>query len=244
MKIEQGAYRERGIVLHSTKYGERRIIIHMLTCSHGRTSYIATVGKGEKSIGRGVLQPLYLLDFMSSGSGGSIHTMREAHLAPPTQSWSSSSAKAMIVMYVAELLYRVVSDSDEAIFRFIEDEVLYLSSIDATSEPMAIANFHLHFMVQLAAQLGYAPTDNYNIGDYFDIKQGCFVPFRPVSHSMYFDPEVSRLLSDMLATPKERIGVIGLTRDMRRKFLGSMVDYFGFHTDSIYKVRSIELFSF
>lgn len=244
MKIEQGAYHERAVVLHTTKYGERRIIVHTLTATHGRMSYIATVNKGATGVGRGLLQPLFLLNFLSGGSGGSIHTMREAQLAPPTQTWSSSPAKSMIVMFIAELLYRVVNDSDEAMFDFIESEILALSSLDTVVDATATANFHLHFMVQLAAQMGYAPTENHSVGDYFDIKQGCFVPFRPISHSLYFDPEISRLLHDMLTTPKEDIRRITLSRDMRRKFLASMVDYFGFHTDSIYSVRSIELFSF
>lgn len=244
MKIGQGSYRERAIILHSTKYGERRLIVHTLTIAHGRMSYITTIGNGANSISRGMVQPLFVIDFQSNESQGSMHTIRDAQLCPPTQTWSTSPAKSMIVMFIAELLYRLVNDSDEAMFTFIEDEINALRRLDTVSEATALANFHLHFMTHLAAHLGYAPTDNHTIGDYFDIKQGCFVPFRPVSHALYFEPEIARILSDMLVTPKEDTGKIALSRDMRRKFLCSMVDYFGFHTQSIYSVRSIELFSF
>lgn len=57
-------YKARGIVLGTIKYGEKGIIVHMLTDTHGRQSYmvqgVRTTARGSKMA---LLQPLFPVAF-------------------------------------------------------------------------------------------------------------------------------------------------------------------------------------
>ncbi len=222
-------------MLHTTKYGERKLVVYMLTRDHGRCNYITSV---TKSSSRVLFQPLYLLEFMGIASGSEgLHNMREAVLNPPLRSFAQSPAKAMIVMMLSELLYRVVKESDEHIYDFVREEII---ALDMTSNDTAIANFHLHFMVHLAAYMGYAPGGEYAVGCFFDIKEGVFTKTEP-RHTLYLLPHLAEILHLMMITPLSELHTLKLNGAVRREFLDSMVDYYGYHNDAIFNVRSISM---
>ena len=53
----------QGIVLHSLKYGETRLIVDMFTRSHGHLSFIVNIPKSSKSkFKKQFFQPLSLLE--------------------------------------------------------------------------------------------------------------------------------------------------------------------------------------
>ena len=57
-------YTARGVVLNTVKYGDRGLIVQLLTSSHGRQSYMV---QGVGSRGRGsklaLFQPMFALEF-------------------------------------------------------------------------------------------------------------------------------------------------------------------------------------
>ncbi len=219
------------------------MVVHLLTPTLGNRSYIVTVGNSPSSVHRSLLQPLWLLEFEGeSAVGEGLHKMREVRLSPPLRTIAVEPVKAMVVMMICELLYRIVKDSDVELYQFVESAILRLDDVDSKSQSTAIANFHLHFLVHLSSHLGYAPTNNYSVGHFFDIKEGEFTLLKPL-HNLYFEPEQARLLFDIYSVAPTALCELQLNRDIRRSFLNSMVDYFGYHTDAIHKVRSIELFS-
>ncbi len=235
---KRSTYEDEGVVLRVTKYSERKLIVDMLTHSHGRTTYIATIGRNTP---RTIFQPLNLLSFSAvpSASEGGLHALREAVLNSVQCVAVSSPARAAIAMMLSELLYRVVHDSDSAIFDFVRHGILVLCT---TSDPTRVANFHLHFLVKLAALLGYAPAQSYTSGDYFDIPLGEFTS-TPPTHPLCLNPLCSAVLYACATTELgEELG-IALNGEVRSAFLESLVAYYGYHTDAIYEVRSIEIFS-
>ncbi len=236
MTSKRPTYKEQGIVLHSSKYGERKLIVYMLTASHGRRSYILNV---NKSATRALFQPLYLLEFTatSSASEDGLHSLKEPLMSPPLRSIPSSPIKAMIVMTLSELLYRVAKESDEAVYNFTKAAILALESL---SNDTAVANFHIHFMVHFSALLGYAPSGDYYIGDYFDIKESAFCRTQP-KHTLYMKPKEADILYRLLCAPYYSLDTIKLSGEQRRHFLDSMIEYYGFHNQAIFSVRSISI---
>lgn len=238
MAANRPTYKDQGIVLHTTKYGERKLIIYILTASHGRCNYIVSV---NKTTARALFQPLYLIEFTGTAPSQSdgLHTLKEPALCPALKSIPSSPIKAMIVMMLSEFLYRIVKESDDTIFNFVKSAIIALDSLTNSNE---IANFHIHFMVHFAALLGYTPSTQYAVGDYFDIKEGCFTPSKP-NHLLYMEPESAHILISLLSIPYYSLGEVKLNSAQRRRFIEYMIDYYGFHNDAIFSVRSISTLS-
>lgn len=239
MDIAQGAYRERGLVLHTTKYGEGQMIVHMLTSTHARRSYIVRIGSSRRSgtASRSMFQPLYLLEFQSGTGHGDLHKLNEVRLCPPLQTIPYSTPKSAVALFTAELLYRVVRDEVGDVFDMASQMILEL---DSASSSIAVANFHLYFMVQLAVRLGYAPSMEFRTGEFFDMKLGEFVRDCP-AHTLYMNPTHARLLYDLTVFSIDDLSTIELSRVTRREFLSLMVDYYAYHTEAIRSVRSIDM---
>ncbi|MEG2727517.1 MAG: DNA repair protein RecO C-terminal domain-containing protein, partial [Mucinivorans sp.] len=197
MKKEQPAATiERGIVLHTTKYSERQMIVHMITASHSRATYITYVGRAQS---RRLFAPLAILEFSDTPSTGTLGKMSGAGLCPALYDVSSNIIKCTLALFVSELLYRVVRSENESsgdLFAFVERSVIELDGLrNATS----IANFHLYFMVHLAAILGYAPRANWGEGMFFDIKAGEFTCREPLGHSLWLAPREGAILYKLLS---------------------------------------------
>lgn len=241
MEVVQGAYSDRGVVLHTTKYGEGQLIVHMLTECHARRSYIIRVGSSRRAdtATRSLFQPLFLIDFQSGAAHSDLHKMGQVRLSPPLQSTPYSTPKSTIALFTAELLYRVVKDEVGDVFDMVQSMVL---ALDSATDSGAIANFHLYFMVQLAIRLGYAPTLNYSSDAFFDMKTGEFSGHTP-AHTLYMEPEKAALLHDLAVCDIEHLGQIAISRLTRRAFLSSLVDYYAYHTEAIRYVRSIDYLS-
>ena len=58
--VPRGRYKARGVVLHTLKYGERQLIIHIFTAEYGRRSYITKLS--QRNNPRGLFQPLFVLE--------------------------------------------------------------------------------------------------------------------------------------------------------------------------------------
>lgn len=227
-------YSERGVVLHSIKYSENQLIIHIFTESRGRKSYITRVG----GRGRSLFQPLSLVEFNAVTGRGEIDKLSQAALTQPLTNIPHDIVKSTVSLFIAEVLYRVIKDAsiDKRLFDFIHGSVVALDLIDNP-----VANFHLHFMVRLSHYMGFAPQGRHSEGCWFDIKNGCFTEREP-DHLLKINPVNATLLYRLSQIQTSEIHTINLNREQRTVFLDYMVDYYGYHTESIYAVNSISIF--
>ena len=71
------SYKARGIVLGTLKYGEKGLIVHMLTDTHGRQSYMVQgVKPSAKGSKMALLQPMFAVEFEGlQSSKMSMHRM-------------------------------------------------------------------------------------------------------------------------------------------------------------------------
>lgn len=233
---------ERGVVLHTTKFGDRQMVVHLITEHRSRMSFITSLG-GRKGAARRIFAPLSLIEFSATYGSGDLGKMSGASPCPALFDISSDIVKCTVALFMSELLYRVVrgeGESEGELYEFVRRSVVEL---DALSDRTATANYHLYFMVHLSAHLGYAPRANWGEGCWFDIKLGEFCSAVPVGHSLYMEPRAAEILYRLLACQDGQTGDLQLSGADRSRFLLSMVDYYAWHTDAIHSVRSITILS-
>ena len=152
------SYKARGIVLGTLKYGEKGVVVHMLTDVIGRQSYMV---QGVRPTARGskmaLLQPMFAVEYIGLESQKmSMHRMKDLVPGIVLQSTPFDVRKSTMALFMAEVLYRLVKESEpaEGLFDFVWGSV---EALDALQE--GIANFHLWFLANLSRPLGFSPDN-------------------------------------------------------------------------------------
>lgn len=231
-------YKGRGIVLHTIKYGEKALIVSLLTDVAGRQSYIVQGLRSNRGSRAGIFQPLFLLQFEGMASNRSdLHRFREVQTAQPLRSIPFDVRKSTIGLFMAEVLYRLVRETEPnpALFDFAWASV---AALDELQE--GVANFHLWFLAHLSRFLGFSPGNRYTKGDRFDVREGLFTPF-PTMAGMDFSAENAQLLNDFLQCDVRCLGEIGMNRAERVGFLQALLAYYAYHLDAIRAVQSVQI---
>ena len=233
-------YKARGIVLHTIKYGESSLVAYLLTDLYGRMNYMvqgvySSRGRGNKAA---LLQPMFLVELEAGVSPhAQMHRIREIRNLVPLSSLPFDVRKSTISLFMAEVLYRLIRESEPngAMFDFISDSVIRLDRMEK-----GVANFHLWFLVQLSAYLGFYPGNEFSDGAFFDMRSGLFTPSLPI-HAVCMDQENSSLLGHLMDCSADELDELRLSRERRSAFLESILEFFGYHLDAIRTVRSISI---
>lgn len=237
----QGGYRERGVVLHTLKYNERQLIIHMLTRDHGRMSYITSLSRGQnlKTASRNIFQPLSVLEFEANSTHGSMHRLAQCEPSPMMQNLSFDVAKSSIALFISELLYRLVREplDDQNLYGFVERSIIDLDNMEK-----GVANFHLWFLVHFAFFMGYSFPEKYHSGQWLDIKSGEHTSWQPM-HTLRIAPEYAEILHRLNMVALTDVNSIALSRVERVPLLHALVDYYSYHCDTMNNVKSIGIMS-
>jgi len=233
-------YKGRGVVLHTLKYGDSSMVAYLLTDVGGRRSYMvqgvrSRSGRGSKLA---LFQPMFPVEFEGlESSRQQMHRFREVRTAFSLQSLPFEVRKSTMALFMAEVLYRLVRESEpnEALFDFVWGSV---GALDAMQE--GVANFHLWFLAGLSRFLGFCPGNEYMPGAWFDIREGLFTPVQP-AHTECMTRECARILRDLMACDVRELDAIGLNRTQRVEFLNAMLVYFGYHLDAVSAVQSVRI---
>lgn len=233
-------HKTRGIVLKTTNYGDSSVIVQVFTEKFGLQSYIINgVKKPKAKISRNMLQPLHLLDLVVyHKAAGGVQRISELKNAPILQTIPYDVVKSSIVLFLNEVLYKAIKQqtADENLFDYVFSTTEWL---DHQTE--GIANFHLLFLVQLTRYLGFYP-DRYqaNEADYFDMKDGRFVKYKP-NGVLYLSPPHTQNFSRLLQTSFENIGTVKLANDERRYLIAKLLEYYALHIEGFGNIKSHEV---
>jgi len=234
------SYKGRGIVLHTLKYGDKSLIVHLLTDAGGRQSFMvqgvrSTNGRGSKA---GLFQPMFAVEFEGLSSAKmQMHRFREVHNGLILHSVPFDVRKSTIALFMAEVLYRLVKESEpnDPLFEFVWSSV---EALDAIEE--GISNFHLWFLSRLSRYLGFGPGNEYEQDDWFDIRNGAFVPVRP-DHALCFSRSAAFFFGSFLRCSITDLARYELSRRDRVEVMEALLDYYGYHLDTIHTVQSIRI---
>ena len=233
------SYKGRGIVLHTLKYGDSSMVAYLLTDIGGRSYMVQGVrsrsGRGSKLA---LFQPMFPVEFEGLESPRQqMDRFKEVRAGFVLQSLPFDVRKSTMALFMAEVLYRLVRESEpnEPLFDFVWGSAEALDAMDD-----GVSNFHLWFLANLSRLLGYRPGNDYTPGAWFDIREGLYTPVRP-AHPGVMTQECAALLDTMLRCDVRRLGEVALNRERRSDFLSAMLSYFGYHLDAISAVQSVRI---
>ena len=205
----------RLIILNTTKIGERSLVLHALSPDWGRRSFIASVPKGGSMA---LFQPLSVLDAEVRENPRSelwrVHALSASH---PLTGIRTSAAKNAMTLFMSEVLYRTVRDGarEEGLFEWCERSILTLDALEGD-----YANYHLRFLLEFAAALGFSPS---------------------LENLMPFAGERLRELKALLQSDFGACMLIPLNGETRSEIAEILLRYLGYHTETRIEARSLRV---
>lgn len=226
----------KAIVLSSLKFQEKSLIVKCFTLSDGLKSYFVRDAfsgrKGNHKIA--YFQPLSLLEIEAIHKNkGTLENFKEIKISHPYSTISSDIFKSTIAMFLSEMLHHSIheEEANPDFFSFLETAFLWLDAHDK------IANFHLILLVEATKFLGFYPENTSPDADFFEMREGLFVPFETVtclskSHSLLF-----KKLLDLKFSSNQNI----FHSKERQELLKIIIDYYALHLDGFRKPKSLEV---
>ncbi len=229
----------RGIILHSVKYNDNATIVMIYTQLFGKISYMVYGANKKKSRFRSAfLQPLSLVEIdVFHSHSKNIQSIKDIRITFPLMGISSHPVKNALALFVSEVLYRSLkqTDPDENLYNFLENSIQVL---DCCEE--GIANFHLVFLMQLAKYLGFEPNTEEKSNHYFDLMNGVFINELP-PHKHYLNTDLTLKLIQIIKTDYLNLNSLKLTRTERLKLIESISDYYKLHVADFQGISSIQI---
>lgn len=228
----------RAIVLKTIKYGDSQLIADLLTEAHGRLAFILGVPKTRRTrIGRQLLQPLTIVDVVFDyRPNASLQRMKEATLAAPFVSLPFDAAKLSVALFLAECISNTTraEQCDAPLFRYVEGSVRCLDACTGSC-----ANFHIVFLMHLAAYVGFQPNlDDAAEGAFFDMRNACFCASRP-SHDDFLQPDEARKIALLMRMTYETMHLFAFSREERNRCVDIIVAYYRLHMPAFGMLRSL-----
>jgi DNA repair protein RecO (recombination protein O) len=225
------------IVISALKYGEADLIVKLYTQSDGLKSYmLKRLLKSKKGKFRvSMFQPLTRLEIVAKHKNtGKLEYLQEARIKTHYTNLHSDVLKSSLVMFLAEVLRNSIQEEEAnlALFDFLERSFIYL---DKESKP---ANFHLGFLLQLSAYLGFSPDPTNSQYPYFDLMEGVFDQNQ---NEYTLNAENTAILRQLLGIEFDELSQIKLNQSLRKNFLDQLLIYYQLHIDGFRKPRSLSV---
>jgi DNA repair protein RecO (recombination protein O) len=232
--------KSRGIVLHTTRYGESSLVVHCYTAQWGRQTYMVKgVRKSVKNNRSNLFQPLFILDFeVYHKNTREMQLVKEVSRAFPLNSLPYDITKSTQAIFIAEVLYRVVKEeeSNPVLAEFLIHSIQYL---DALEEPQP--DFHIVFLFHLSRHLGFYPHNNFSDeSPYFDLVSGQFTRFRN-DPEVQLDQSTSGLWSHFLRLDYREGNGNRFNSSQRKTVLDALMRYYLNHVEGMGEIRSLEV---
>ncbi|GAB2795797.1 DNA repair protein RecO [Rhabdobacter roseus] len=224
-------HKTRGIALSYIRYRESSIIAKIYTEAFGIQSYIVNSVRSSraKSNRIALFQPLTLLDLVvyhKPNREEALHRISEIKCRVPFHSLPFEVIKSSLALFITELLGKTLreEESNEPLFQFIEDSVRYLDEAEKGYQ-----NFHLHFLLQLAAYLGFG----------LDSSQGFEEELTQRHYPHRLDAAQREALLIFLAAPYGTPAPLDASR--RAVLLEMILFFYNIHLDSLGEIKSLEV---
>jgi len=187
----------QGIILQNTRYGDKKSILKIYTLQHGLQSYAVNIGHSKTSkIRPAHVTCLNQIEFIENNrKTRDIHVISEIRLIYMYQDLFTDISKNCLATFINEVIIKCLKEENagEDLYFFI---AIKLKALDTTEKN--VADFHLHFLLDLAKHLGFYPNNNYTEKNcLFDLQDGVFSSVVP-QHLYYADSEASFHLQQLI----------------------------------------------
>ncbi|MBQ8837990.1 MAG: recombination protein O N-terminal domain-containing protein [Bacteroidales bacterium] len=204
------------IVLHTTRFGEKSIVVHTLSKEYGRRGFLVK-NAGNKSVSR-LFQPLSILEAgIVETPKSSLYPAKDFSLRYPLTGIRNDFSKNAMTMFMSEVLYRVIKDGtyETGLYEWCVRSILLLDAIDSDFN-----NFHIRFLLEFCVTLGFSPTTQ-------DL-----MPFVGEHHT---------LVRQFMTAPFAEAMLIPLTGRLRNEIAEDILRYIEFHTESAVNINSLKV---
>lgn len=208
-------YHEELIVLNFTKIKDNALVLHCLSRQWGRRGFIATVPKGA---GTALFQPLSILDCeVVENPRSDLWRLRGISAKYSLNGIRSSIPKNCMTMFMSEVLYRTIrgGDTEDGLYEWCRKAILTLDALDRD-----YANYHLRFLLEFAAALGFSPSVE-NLAPFCGDRK----------------KEIAALVSSDFASCM----LIPLSGEARSDIAQKLLKYLEYHTGEQINVRSLQV---
>lgn len=201
------------IVLNFTKIKENALVLHCLSEQWGRRGFIVTV---PKAAGTALYQPLSILDAeVVENPRSELWRLRGVSAKFSLNGIRTSMAKNSMTMFMSEVLYRTIHDGDteDGLYDWCRKSILTLDALEGD-----YANYHLRFLLEFAAALGFSPSTE---------------DLAPFSGSR------SREIAALAGADFSSCMLLPLSGQARGEIAGQLLKYLEFHTGEQLNIRSL-----
>ena len=201
------------IVLNHTKFGENSIVLHTLSSEYGRRGFLVKV---SSKTAMALFLPLNILQAeVTENSKSDLWYARNFVSVTPLNGIRGNIHKNTMTLFMSEVLYRVVKDqtNEDGLADWLKGQILTLDALQSD-----FANFHLMFLLNLCAALGFDPD------------AAGLAPF--VDNNL-------QSVEALLSLPFTEALLLPLTGADRNAIAESILKYIEYHTESAVNVRSL-----
>lgn len=165
-----------------------------------------------------------------------LQKLRDVRLATPFTTIPFHPHKLAITLFIAEFLYYALRSEqrNEPLFDYITNSIQWLDS-----QTDRFANFHLVFLMRLSRFLGFYPNlDDYEAGDYFDLRESVFCNTPPI-HRDLLHPSEAEKLQLMMRMDYPTMHLFKLSHQERDRLLEVAVVYYRLHLPNFPELKSL-----
>ena len=201
------------IILGTTKVGEKSLVLHTLSASYGRRSFIVSV---SKSSAMALYLPLNILSGeITLNAKSDLWRVSGLKAEYALAGIRSSVLKNSVCLFMSEVLYRVLRDGEYSVelYEWCRQQILLLDGIGDD-----FANFHLLWLLGLCGELGFSPR---------------------MEDLMPFAGERLDDLRGLLSLPYDQALLLPLSGARRSEIAEILLEYLSYHLDSRLNIRSL-----
>ena len=214
------------IILNHTKFGENSIVLHTLSSEYGRRGFLVKV---SPRTAMALFLPLNILEAeVTENPKSSLWFARNFVSVNPLNGIRSNIHKNTMTLFMSEVLYRVVKDqtNEDGLADWLKGQILTLDALQSD-----FANFHLLFLLNLCAALGFDPD------------LAGLAPFIANCHPERSEGSSSgrnlQALESLLRLPFAEALLLPLSGVDRNAIAESILKYIEYHTESAVNIRSL-----
>ena len=201
------------IVINHTKFGENSIVLHTLSSEYGRRGFLVKV---SPKTAMALFLPLNILEAeVTENPKSDLWYARNFVSVTPLNGIRGNIHKNTMTLFMSEVLYRVVKDqtNEDGLAEWLKGQILTLDALQSD-----FANFHLLFLLNLCAALGFDP-DAAGLAPFVD--------------------KNLQAIESLLRLPFAEALLLPLSGTDRNAIAESILKYIEYHTESAVNIRSL-----
>lgn len=221
----------RAIILKTTKYQDKNLIVKAYSFQEGLVSFFVpnVFSTSKKPNKIAYFQILNIIEYeLQSFKIGSLPKLKTVNNKYPLQYIYTQIEKSSILIFLAEVIDLCIKEEEQnqLMYHFLETKILELENGNYN-------NFHLIFLMEFTAYLGFFPKKNYQEGYYFDKINGNFtLHYNPFC----FTVDQSKVLAEFFINPLTK-----LNSSQKNILINLWIEYYQSHIDSRLKIKSLDV---